>query len=61
MLDAFVWGAYELAGLSDDEKPNYSAGFVGLEKVVAAAVAPPTRGLARSLSELLSGGGGARI
>lgn len=52
-LDALVWGAYELARLGEDDRPDYRAGFRGIAEAAAElrARTPPSRlvsGLGRS-------------
>jgi phage terminase large subunit-like protein len=41
-LDAIVWAAFELARLSEDDKPDYRAGFRGLSAAADALRTPPS-------------------
>lgn len=43
-LDALVWLVWHLAGLGDEERPNYRAGFAGLTGAAAELRSPSPRG-----------------
>jgi phage terminase large subunit-like protein len=58
-VDAFVHGCHELAGLAYD-KLDPAIGFKGIQ-ALAAAVAKPSRGPARSIAQILGGDTGGRI